>query len=85
MDRGGRLLGLPGGWSMVPLAICVVGCWLIAVGCIDRPRDTGTARAALAAAIAAAVLALMGRVGSAGSPTKADATRVVQALWEPNP
>lgn len=80
----GRLLGLSGGWSMVPLAICIVGCWLIAVRCIDRPRDTGTARAALAAAIAAALLALMGRVGSP-SPTKADATRVVEALWEPNP
>jgi len=82
--NAGRLAGLRGAWSLLPLGLCIVAAWTIAVtGCGRRTKETGPLRALSAAILAAAVVAAFSLSGRAAEPEEEDARRMVEAIWEP--
>lgn len=84
--NAGRLVGLPGAWSLVPLAVLVVAAWTIAMGVYGRgTRETGPLRALGGAAVTVAVVAVLSLPGRATEPEEDDARRIVEAIWEPVP
>jgi hypothetical protein len=81
----GRMFGLRGAWSMVPLALGLAIAWIVAMGSLRISKESGPVRTMAGALLAATILWGMSRVGRATEPQEADATQMVQAIWEPKP
>jgi hypothetical protein len=81
----GWLLGLPGRWSLAPLAGATIVAVAIAVaGESARPRRW-LAHVALAVCIAAALLVPLCRYGRRPSSAESSAAAFVRSTWEPPP
>jgi hypothetical protein len=81
----GWWLGLPGLWSLAPLAAATILALAIALGRPDlRPRRWAL-HAALAVAIASTYLLLLSCYGREPSPSEAGAAAFVRSTWEPPP
>ena len=84
--NAGRLVGLRGALSLLPLGLCVVAAWAIAMGGSGRGTgETGPLRALGGAVVAAAVVAALSLPGRATEPEEGDARRMIEAIWEPVP
>jgi hypothetical protein len=81
----GRLVGLRGWASMVPLGICAATAWTLAMRGTCPSRETSPVRAAAAVLGAAAVVWSLSLPGRAAEPEESDATRMVEVIWEPRP
>jgi hypothetical protein len=79
----GRLLHLPGSWSLAPLAVIALAALsLVAAGEDPRPRRTA-AHLAMSIGIAAVFLLGLGAYGRTPRPTEVHADAVVRHAWEP--
>jgi hypothetical protein len=79
----GRLLHLPGSWSLAPLAVVVMAALaLVASGDDPRPRRVA-AHLSLAVVVAAAFLLVLSTYGRKPSAAETHATAVVHGMWEP--
>jgi hypothetical protein len=79
----GWLLGLPGLWSLAPLALALMLALAVGIGGDDqRPRQWAT-HAAAAVLIAMACLLPLSLYGRDARPVEAGASEMVRAAWEP--
>ena len=79
----GRLLHLPGSWSLAPVAIVVLAALaLVAAGDDPRPRRVA-AHLALAVVVATVFLLALSTYGRKPNAAEAHATGVVVGMWEP--
>lgn len=79
----GWLLGLPGPWAMLPLALVVVAALALASGGDDPRPGRAAAQLAIALGIAAAFLVPLSAYGRAPRADETRATANVRALWDP--
>ena len=81
----GWWLGLPGLWSMLPLAAIVLGALAPGVSGDDARPRRWLAHVALALGVAAIVLVPLSLYGRTSRADEARATALVRGTWEPKP
>ncbi len=81
----GWLVGLPGLWSLAPLAVFVLVALARAVAGDDPRPSRWLAHVGLAVAIAVLFLLPLSRYGRTPRPAETEATAFVRANWEPSP
>jgi hypothetical protein len=81
----GWWLGLPGLWSLAPLALAVALALSAGIAGDDRRAKRWAAHAAAAVLIAIAFLAPLARYGRNSRPAETEAAAFVRATWEPPP
>jgi hypothetical protein len=79
----GWLLGLPGPWAMLPLALVVLAALALVSGGDDPRPGRAAAQLAVALGIAAAVLVPLSAYGRAPRADETRAAANVRALWDP--
>src|SRR5258708_4890901 len=80
----GRLMHLPGRWSLLPVALAVLGALALGMAAVGAPRiRTWLGHLTIALLVAVAFLLPLAQYGRKPSAGEAQATAVVHSAWEP--
>jgi hypothetical protein len=81
----GRLLGLPGAWSLAPVAAVVVAAVALALRAGTQRTRRRALRAGLSVVVAVAFLLPLSRYARTLTSAETQAVHVVEEVWEPPP